>query len=272
MVGWFIYQLPRIYEETKKWLSQLPARVSEWFSSVYNNTQKWWTDIRNKATEKAHEMFTNVVRWITNLYNEISRWLSQLPGRIYGWFTDSKNKAVEVAGNMVDGVWNTIKSLPDKFRDALDAVGEAIKSYGSRLLSWGAGLVDSFVAGIKSKIASIKNAFSAGLSAARAVVETHSPPKEGPMKNIDKWGAGLMKTYADSIAASGVQIKHAINVAISDFAPMFKPNATMPMSTTANKGSVTIVNNITVNGAGKDGYQIGSDIVAAIRQQVSFAL
>lgn len=269
MVGWFQYSLPKMYDETKQWLSQLPDRVSEWFSQVWDQTRKWWTDISIKATEKAQEMYTNVVQWITDMFNKISEWLSRLPDRIYQWFTESKNKAVEVAEELVKGVKDTISHLPDRFSEALDAVGEAIKSYGSRLLSWGAGLVDSFIAGIRSKIAAIKEAFSSGLNDARAVVETHSPPVEGPMRDIDKWGAGLMKTYADSIASSGFQVKHAVSVALAGGSSVMAPN--VPAPAPAYRGSAPVVN-ITVNGAGKDGRDIGQEIAHVLKQQLSFAL
>src|SRR5690606_13478539 len=66
--------------------------------------------------------------------------------------------------------------------------------------TWGYNLMASFAGGILDAAMAVYNAVYSVLSGIAAMMQSFSPPKEGPLKNIDKWGANIATTYADAFA------------------------------------------------------------------------
>ncbi|HOU09039.1 MAG TPA: hypothetical protein PK835_08445, partial [Caldisericia bacterium] len=60
-------------------------------------------------------------------------------------------------------------------------------------------------------------------------LESHSPPKEGPLKTIDKWPAGLIGAFASGFSYNNVQ--YAINQAATQFANTFDKSVKAKSST-----------------------------------------
>lgn len=264
--------IPKWYNEFVKWLSNLPERIEKWFSdaaasvakwvqNVYQDVEKWvsetynsfvkwltglpdriskwFSDLRDNAVKHVTDMAHSVGTWIENTYNQFVNWLSNLPSRVSTWFSNTRDSAVQVTQDLVSGVGNWLTHLPEKFSDAISAAGDAIRNMGSSMLQWGQGLVDSLVDGIMSKVHKIRDAFSAGMSDASKVVETHSPPKEGPMRFIDRWGKGLVQTYADAISGSGHLIKAAMSTSLSDAVGSVNGTGSGATSYDAQRGTVT---------------------------------
>jgi hypothetical protein len=57
------------------------------------------------------------------------------------------------------------------------------------------------------------------------LLETFSPPKYGPLKGIDKWGAHTADAYAEGFASRGENLRRIISGTLSGYAPRIGPGA-----------------------------------------------
>ena len=119
------------------------------------------------------------------------------------------------------------------------------------------------------------------LSSGRGLLETASPPKEGPFHKIDKWAEGAAKVYADSWASQGGYLKgqisgtldmarHEINkggaALTSSFSTEsnFKKEMTLKVDVTSSDGSVNADNQERMRKVIE-----GADLITALEHMVT---
>ena len=100
--------------------------------------------------------------------------------------------------NFIKGLrfWGGIYSVLGNIRTS---IWQHLGTMGGNAWEWGKNLVDNFKRGMEWAGRWIKSTAEWIGNLIKNVWESLSPPKEGPLKDIDKWGANLVKTYADSI-------------------------------------------------------------------------
>lgn len=104
---------------------------------------------------------------------------------------DAENTEVAL-NNLYIIVVNTLNTL---LTDIFNFVGDAFE--------WGASFVDQIANGIIAGADSIlMEAVNYVTGIISSFLEPGSPPKEGPLSNIDKWGAGLLDTFGESFSES----------------------------------------------------------------------
>ena len=86
------------------------------------------------------------------------------------------------------------------FGTTVGAVGTAIASFAESLYVWGYNAFIGFANGINAAAGAVYNAVYGLLEGMARMLEAFSPPKEGPLKQIDKWGKNLGETFVDSFA------------------------------------------------------------------------
>ena len=168
LVGLIIFGIPDLVNKIIEFLMSLPQRVSEILTNVYNFFVSVWNNI--KAW-----LFVNVPLMIAGVMS----YMNQLPGKIW-------TAMLEVKGKVSEGINATWKALIDE-----------VSQWPSRMFEWGKNIMHSFADGIKAAIGAIASAFKEGLNKAKALVEGHSPPLEGPFKNIDQWGFNVGSAWVD---------------------------------------------------------------------------
>lgn len=95
---------------------------------------------------------------------------------------------------------------------------------GIDLSASGAAVINSFAEGMASAIPNVTAQANAAADAAKPPLESQSPPKTGPLQNIDKWGANLVKTWAGGFGRGA----HHVGAAANDVAGMFNPRLRGP--------------------------------------------
>lgn len=199
LVGIVVLGSVQIVTAIVTWFSQLPGRAVEFFTGVYNAVTTWMSNAAQ-----------SVAQWASNAYHGFVNWIVQLPGRaveafwavvnaVINWGVSMYNHAVQIGSNFINGAVQWLSQLPGRFYGWLQEVINTIASFPGRLYQWGVNLVRSFIDGIRAFAGNIKDAFIQGFENARRVIEGHSPPIEGPFKDIDKWGANVARAYVDGI-------------------------------------------------------------------------
>lgn len=118
---------------------------------------------------------------IPDMVNEIVAWFESLPISVY------------------NAIVALVTIVPKVFMDAWTAVTALVAGWVSDVYNWGANIASSFTDGIKSAIGGIVDAFKEGLNKAKKLVEGHSPPLEGPFKDIDKWGFNVGNAWVQGV-------------------------------------------------------------------------
>lgn len=98
--------------------------------------------------------------------------------------------------------------------DLLMAQG-IIQSYIAKAYQWGYNLIASFADGISAAAGAAYNAVMSVINAFIGLIQSFSPPREGPLQNIDTWGENLIITYADSMISAADATVSAVSY-ISD--------------------------------------------------------
>jgi tape measure domain-containing protein len=166
-------EIPRLVDSIGNWFKELPGKIWNTLTTIWNDIKTWGVNTWNYFS-------TEIPKWINNIIN----WFKSLPGKIK-----------DALSTMSSNVKNT-------FSDAWTNLTNEIKQWPSRIWDWGRNIANSFVEGFKNALKSIASAFTDGINSAKKNMEGNSPPKEGPLKNIDKWGANIGQAWVDGFANS----------------------------------------------------------------------
>ncbi|KRQ86059.1 Apolipoprotein A1/A4/E domain protein [Caloramator mitchellensis] len=212
--------------------------IVSWFdTSIWNpirtNAINKWTEFKT-AIKPAIEQAKNFS--IVDVWNSIKGWFENLWGDIttkakekWTEFKIAINPHVIIIKNSLLSIWDKLKTeLPKIFLDAADKVkskateiADKIKhpfNYAKEKISeiiedaknWGKNLVKNIIDGINSMIDKVRETASKVASTISNFIGFHSPAKEGPGSDADKWAPNLMKMYAQGIYSNIGNIQAAV--------------------------------------------------------------
>lgn len=93
----------------------------------------------------------------------------------------------------------------------LSTAGTLVQGYVGKFFTWGYNLISSFADGIASAASVAYNAVVGVINAFIGLIQSFSPPKKGPLKDIGTWGKNLMMAYADGIMKAGPALVNAVS-------------------------------------------------------------
>lgn len=215
------------------WFQTLPKRIKESVTTAFNNIKQWGIDTWNYIK-------VEVPKWITNIFN----WFKELPSKISS------------------GLSNLASTIRGSFSNAWSNLVSEISQWPSRIWDWGKNIAQSFVDGFKNALSSIGRAFTDGINSAKSSMKGNSPPKDGPLKEIDKWGENIGNAWTSGFASSIGGLKNLINGidfknSLSLDTPSISNSNGVDYGNTGNTQSITI-QNVNINDK--------SDIDALMRQ------
>jgi hypothetical protein len=126
--------------------------------------------------------------------------LDQLKGKQDTTWAEIK-QTYKRAGINIDGTWQKIKTTTDqKSSQAQDAAVTAAQGTKTGidavdLTSSGTAMMDELASGIRAGIPNVAAASNEAANAAAGPLRAYSPPKMGPLKDIDKWGKPLVDAW-----------------------------------------------------------------------------
>jgi hypothetical protein len=114
--------------------------------------------------------------------------------------------AVNAYNRLVDGINSTIGRIKEAINNTVASINSGIqwiKDLPKNMYEWGANTIKSWRDGLVSWVSSnwegLKGWLNDRLKSLFAGWESHSPPIEGPLKNIDSWGMGLSSAWISGI-------------------------------------------------------------------------
>jgi tape measure domain-containing protein len=193
-------EIPRWINSIILWMGDLLKRMGDSLLNIYNSFITWGTNTWNYLKVEVPKWVTNIVLWIASLPKKIADALGGMSTTVKGKFTDTWN-----------GIVSEVSSWPGKISD------------------WGKNIGNAFVNGVKDALNGLKDAFINGFNNAKGSIKGNSPPKEGPLKDIDKWGFNIGTAWVDGLTQAMGNFKNNI----ADILPVISE----PAYATANSSS-----------------------------------
>ena len=199
IVNFFTITVPQAIDNMVAFLSQLPARVSEWLMNTINKVTEWSSNMTTKAGEMAKNFVNKIVEFVKNLPTRVYAWLTNTLSQVTYWGSNLLTKGKNIATDLVTGIVDIIKGLPDKFI-----------SVGSDVIG---GLWTGISGAISGLYENIKNALSGLVDKAKNSLGINSPSKvfadevgkwipEGIAVGIDKNAKSALNAMKDLTADS----------------------------------------------------------------------
>jgi len=214
-VSLFTYWIPYGIGFAIGWFQTLPEKIGEFLTQAITNIKQWGINTWNYLK-------VEVPKWITNIFN----WFKELPGKI---------------ASGLSTLGSTIKST---FSNAWNTLVSEISSWPGKIWDWGKNIAQSFVDGFKNALKGIAGAFTSGVNDAKRDMEGHSPPKEGPLKEIDKWGFNIGNAWTTGFASSISGLKNLMSAV--NFQDMLSLDSSNMSTPNYNYGGGGNTQNITI--------------------------
>jgi phage-related protein len=169
-----------------------------------------------KAMTGIEQMSEGAKEFIINAFEAVQKFLETFKNTVIEIFTaiynalvghsiipDLVNESISLFTNMVTSITNILNPLVNIcktiFQNAWNAISSELSTWPGRVKSWGERIARSFVDGFSKLGDWLKEKARAALDAVKGILEGHSPPKEGPFKNIDKWGANIGMAWVEGL-------------------------------------------------------------------------
>jgi phage-related protein len=169
-----------------------------------------WTDLKTKT----REIWTSIKTWFQETWDGIAGWFTERwnnfkakAGEIWTSIKQSITKPVSDTKTDMDNTWtgifNGISSKWNHIKETVSGYIGDIKQFFVNLVSeaygWGANLLKEFIAGMKSKVGALKSEAKGAAGSVATFLGFHSPAKEGPGSDADKWAPNLMKMFSEGL-------------------------------------------------------------------------
>lgn len=170
-----------IFEFFKTILTTIKDFIVTTFTAITNLVMTVWTSIKDFILG----ILTGIKDTIMNIWNTIVSFLGGIFDTIKGFvvekWTAIKDTAIEIVMNMITGIKDAFLGMVDQAKN------------------WGSNLIQGIVDGIRDKIDAVKQAAKDAVNAAKSFIGFGSPAKEGPGRDIVKWGQGMMKGFIQGV-------------------------------------------------------------------------
>jgi len=143
---------------------------------------------------------------ILNIFNNIrtSIWntLNNIMGNMWAWGSNIINTFINGLNNY-GGMWNVLNNIGG-------TISYHLSNIAGSAWHWGYNIVENLRRGIESARGWLEYTINSISNLVNRYWGAWSPPKEGPLKDIDEWGKNLVKIYADSMTKGMPYLEGAI--------------------------------------------------------------
>jgi hypothetical protein len=179
------------------------------------------TDPFMPTVEGIAETFAEVWQAVSGFFSAVWNGMLQALGQIVGTMIGIIKNVVGIAAE-IPGPW---QEGAKKQKAALESMEEAAKSWGTQTTrtldttfeeqrqlaaTGGTNTARAYADGIASQEDYLFDQTHRFAGSAGRLLEAFSPPKYGPLKDIDKWGASTADAYAEGWASRGANLRRVI--------------------------------------------------------------
>ena len=225
-------------ESEEKGTSMASIWLEGWKEFFNGVPEKIRQTIQEKVIDPIKSMFSWLFKTGEDSGKEVEKGLKE-------GTKDTEQEGTSAIQNFIRGLNNT-GDLPNVLGRIGSTVSNVLSQISNNAWGWGSNIVNSFREGMESARGWLEVTVNSISNLIGRYWESLSPPKEGPLKNIDKWGANLTKTYADSISGGVPYLENAIGDISGGLGSSFAGGAAnnLPSSKTTNNTSSneTVIN------------------------------
>lgn len=166
------------------------AVFSSYWHGLVGMFAKLWDEVRG--------VWDSFVTWLSKWWNvlilSVGTWVVNVVSAIVQPIVDMKNRLVDI--------WNEFKENPRQaFLDLVKFATDIVGALPAKAFEWGRNLVSSFIDGIKAMWSSLTSAVSSVAGVISDFLGVHSPTKEGPLSDLDRWMPNLVSTVTGGLSA-----------------------------------------------------------------------
>lgn len=159
-------------------------------------------------------------------------------GNIFSSMGSLVRDKVTLLKNDVGNIFAALGSLMhQKLVGAWNGLVSFASGWPSQAFQWGANVVQGIVNGLLSGLANIRNAVGQIAGAIGNFLGFHSPAKEGPGHDADKWMPNLVTMLAGGLSGGQSKMKAALNSLISPLSTQLSVSANASLGGLSSLGS-----------------------------------
>jgi len=181
-----------------------------YFKDLVDYIGKSW-DVLKVATE---ETWNAVKNWLGETWHNISA----LAGSVWNGIASTLS---DIWGNIsaaLQGAWDSISSATSRAWSATsrtisgiaNEIWDVLSGLADRAWEWGSNLMGEFIGGVTARIGELIRTLRRIAEEVASFLGFHSPAKEGPGSDADRWAPNLVRMYAAGIRAGIPEIRAAV--------------------------------------------------------------
>ena len=185
--------------------------------AFWNTEVQGWTNIWNGIKSIVSSLWNDVTSAFSAAFNTIGSVASSFWNmEVQGW-TNIWNSIVNIVHNLWSNVTSAFSTAWGSISGALQGLWSNISGWFSNLagqaLQWGANIINSLAQGIENAAGAVGNAASDVAGKIHDLLGFHSPAKEGPASDADKWMPNLINMLSHDLIMNSPQLGLAATVA-----------------------------------------------------------
>ncbi len=235
--------------------------VSKWVVNEWNALVGHAKDLWNKVSKAVSDGWNAAVKWVQDTWKSISdtftnAWNTYVAGPLATLWTNVStffsNVWTNYVSTPVSNFWKSISTafsnawtdhVSKPLSDLWTNISNTVSGWATDAWTWGVNLITGLASGITSAVGgALHNALNGAATAIKNVVGWHSPTKEGPGADSDKWAPNLVKMMSTGLESGVPQIQNAVNKLAN------------PIAMTLNTGGLSSLGGVNLKG----GIPIGS--------------
>lgn len=258
------------WEDIKTTLSEtwesIETTLSETWETVKEKTSETWENIKSNLSEKWESIKSSASTTWDSLKTTVSTTWDNVKEKTSTTWENIKSTLTEKWESIKTSASNTWDSMKTAVSQAWTSIKTTIKTTINDIiqsaLTWGSDMVSNFASGISSAWGTLKSSVSSMAGHVKSFVG-FSEPEEGPLSDFHTYAPDMMELFAKGIKDNEYKVVgNAENVASkiknafsNDYAA---PNITTSSANSFNgstsgsstpvSGSVSVINNFTING------------------------
>lgn len=265
-------------------ISGLGDTISSAWDEIKESTSETWENIKSNLSEKWESIKSSASTTWDSLKTTVSTTWDNVKEKTSTTWENIKSTLTEKWESIKTSASNTWDSMKTAVSQAWTSIKTTIKTTINDIiqsaLTWGSDMVSNFASGISSAWGTLKSSVSSMAGHVKSFVG-FSEPEEGPLSDFHTYAPDMMELFAKGIKDNEYKVVgNAENVASkiknafsNDYAA---PNITTSSansfngstsgSSTPASGSVSVVNNFTINGGN------ASEISDTVAEKIQEAL
>lgn len=199
---------------------------------------KWNNDMNKGPLEDAKANTQALAQFVTDGISSLSGITTPITDTLT-WLGDSVAQwgqtGLDMVTNFIGGLGGGLPDLQATLDDMSGKIQDAIDwliSLPGKAWQWGWDIIDSWKRGFGESLDGAKGWIEDKLTYLSGLLEGHSPPKEGPLSEIDVWGENIGRAFVEGISKGIGASSALVDGALTGLSGGFNPGSfSLPTTT-----------------------------------------